>query len=163
MNGQGDGQATTAGAEIQRQRRGRTGPFGGVFKELPAEFRQKLGFGTGNEDIRADGEIETAKAHGTEDVLQGFALAAAAYEFAERGLLVIGEDALKVQVEFHAGDLENVGEEQFGVQAGGFHAFFGEKINAALDGLQNGHWHTIGSKPEVQRGKCDGTSFEGFP
>ena len=67
------------------------------------------------------------------------ALAAAAHEFPEGVLLVVGQDALEVQAQFHARDLEHVGEEKFGMQARGFDAFFGEKINAALDGLQNGH------------------------
>lgn len=153
LNGEGDGDAPAAGAEIKCERRRSAGLFGGLFQELPAEFGEEFGFGPGNEDVAVDGEIEAAKAGGAEDVLQGFALAASAHEFAEGGLLVVGEDALEVQIKLHARDLEQVGEEKLGVQARGLDAFFGEKIDAALDGLQNGHGNTIGFGAEVQRAK----------
>ena len=119
---------------------------------MPAEFSEEFGFGAGNEDVPIDGEVEAAKAGRADDVLQGFALAAATDEFAEGALLVIREGAFEVQVKFHARNLEDVGEEKLGVQARGFGAFFGEKINTALDGLQHGHRHTIGSMAEVPKG-----------
>jgi hypothetical protein len=149
---QGDGQATAAGAEIQPARRSGTSPFRHALEELPAGFGEEFGLRTGNEDITVDDEVKTTKAGGGKDVLQRFAPAAADQEFAEGVLLFSGKNALEIQVQFHAGSLEDMREQQFGVQARGFNAFFGEKINPMLDGLQDGH--------EVNKVKGRGPKFK---
>ena len=72
-------------------------------------------------------------------MLQRFALAAADDEFAEGGEFGVGKGALEVQVELHAGHFQQVGEEEFHLQARRVHAFFGEEIGALGDDFEDGH------------------------
>ena len=47
-------------------------------------------------------------------------------------------------------------EQEFGLQAGGFHAAFAEKFSAFLNGFQNGHGTNLNRKAKVGSGKYAG-------
>ena len=66
-------------------------------------------------------------------MLERFALAAAFHQFAVVICFIRRQGALEIQVQLHARHTEAMGQEQFGLQARGFHAAFGEKIGALLD------------------------------
>ena len=86
-------------------------------------------------------------------MLQRLSLGTALDEFAHLGEFRLGERALEIQIQLEARLAERVGEEQLDLQARGIDAFFGEKIRAALDDIEDGHRIKIGSIREVQRVK----------
>src|SRR6185437_6540069 len=71
--------------------------------------------------------------------LEWLTLGAAFYEIAESGCFAFGQGALEVQVELHARQLENVREEQFGLQSRGLDIFFCQELGAFLNALKDGH------------------------
>ena len=86
-------------------------------------------------------------------MLEGFAVAAAADEFAQVIDFFGGEDALELEVELHARELEDVRQQQLGLEAGRVNALFRQEFGAALNGFKNGHGRKIRAKIEVQRAK----------
>ena len=87
--------------------------------------------------MAVDRDFVTAKGNGAEDVLQGFALAAAFDQFTEPIFLIGGKGALEVQVQLHSGQLEQVRQQQFGLESGRIDPLFGEELGAALNDLEN--------------------------
>jgi hypothetical protein len=79
-------------------------------------------------------------------VLERFAFAAAADEFAEFIGFPGGQGAVEIEVEVHAAQLEEAGEEEFDLEARGIDAFFSEKGGAALNGFKNRHGRKIVGK-----------------
>lgn len=146
FQGEGDGEAAGAGTEVEGG-----GGRGAGGEEGPAGLGEKFGFGPGDEDVAVDGHFVAAKAGGAGDVLEGFAEAAALDEFTKLAGFAGGENALEVEVQFHAGELQEMGEEQLGLQARGLDAFFGEEIGAFLDGFEDGHGSRL--RGEGERGK----------
>jgi hypothetical protein len=53
------------------------------------------------------------------------------------------EHAVEIQIQFHARQLEQMREEQFGLQARGLDIFFGEKFRAFLNRFEDGHQRSI--------------------
>ena len=49
------------------------------------------------------------------------------------------QHALEVQIQFHARQLEQMREQEFGLESRGLDAFFAEKIRALLNCLKDGH------------------------
>ena len=90
-------------------------------------------------------------------MLERFALATALDEFAKAVHFRRGECALEVQIQFHAWQLEQMCEQEFGLQARRLDAFFGEKFRALLDRFENRHamlhlsagTHTVHNEPEI--------------
>jgi len=103
--------------------------------------------------MAVDGDFQAAKAGRADDMLERFALAAAADEFAQIVHFLWGQGALEFEVELHARELEHVRQQEFGMQAGRIDALFREKFGAALNGFENGHGRKIRAKIEVQRAK----------
>ena len=86
-------------------------------------------------------------------MLEGFAVAAAADEFAQVIDFLRREGALELEVELHARELEHMRQQKLGLEAGGINALFRQKFGAALNGFKNGHGRKIRAKIEVQRAK----------
>ena len=95
---------------------------------LDDEFDEGFGVGAGDEDVAGDGEFEGEEPGFSDEVGDGDVVAAAGDEFAEGSELVFGEDGFVLGVQGHAGAFEDVGEEQFGGEAGFVDAFAGEEI-----------------------------------
>ena len=114
----------------------------------PGGFGEQFGFRAGNEGVFVHGHFQTPEIGGADDVLERFALAAALDELAEAIGFPGGQRAVEIEVQLHAGKLEEVGEEEFDLEARGFDAFFGEKIGAALDGFKDRHGRKIRSGGE---------------
>ena len=72
-------------------------------------------------------------------MLEGFARAAAFDEFAQGIGLRGREGAVEIEVQFHARHFEEMGEEEFRLQARGLDIFFAEEIGAFLDRFEDGH------------------------
>ncbi len=89
--------------------------------------------------MAAHGNFQSAKRGGTGDVLKRFVLAAALDEFAQRVRFRRRERALEIQVQFHARQVQEMREQQFGLQARRFDAFFGQKLRTFLNRLEDGH------------------------
>ena len=85
------------------------------------------------------GDFQSAKRSRTGDVLERFVLAAAFDEFAQRVRFRRCERALEIQIQFHARHFEEMREQQFGLQARRFDAFFGQKFRAFLNRFEDGH------------------------
>src|SRR5690606_16190970 len=73
--------------------------------------------GPGHEGAGVAVEFELAELHRAEEVLQGFALAAAERQSPQLSQLGLGEGAVEIEVELHPVDFDDVGEEAFHVQA----------------------------------------------
>ena len=78
-------------------------------------------------------------------------------EFAQRVRFRRGEHALEIQIQFHARQLEQMREQEFGLQARRLDALLGEKFRALLNGFKNRHamFHlsagaqTVHNEPEI--------------
>ena len=108
-------------------------------KETPGQFGKQLGFRARDEHVFIDGDFEAAKGSRPDDVLQGFAGAAPADEFANGADFVRGELAIEVEVEIHARHFEKVREKEFGLQTRRVDALAAEELGAALNDFENGH------------------------
>ena len=73
-------------------------------------------------------------------MLKWFTLSAALDELAEGVEFRLGQIAFKVQVEFHAWELQHVGEQQLCLQTRRVHALLGEKFGTLRDDFENGHF-----------------------
>lgn len=95
-------------------------------------------------------------------MLERFAFAAADDGFAERVGFSGGQGALEIQVEIHARHLEEVGQEQLGLQARGFDAAFGQKIGALLYRFQDGHGRKLCFSCPAKKEKVLDTDFTDY-
>ena len=84
-------------------------------------------------------DFQSAKRSRTGEVLKGFVLAAAFDEFAQRIRFHRGERSFEIQIELHARHLQQVRQQQFGLQARRFDAFFGQEFRAFLNRFEDGH------------------------
>lgn len=135
--GEGEGDGTGAGADVGEVAGGK-GTQG-----LDGQLDEHFGFGAGDEGLGAAGEGEAEEAGVAEDVLEGFALGAAFDQGAEGIEFGGGEDAFELEVELHPGEVEDVGEEGFDLEAGGGDALAGEVVGGAVDQVeefQGGRW-----------------------
>ena len=119
------------------------------------------GFRPRNERVAVHGDFESAKRGRAGDVLQRFALAAAFDEFAQRVRFRRGEHALEIQIQLHARQLEQMREQEFGLQARRFNAFFGEKFRALLNRFENGHADSLNPDGVIKQAER-ATEFSDF-
>ena len=103
-----------------------------------------------------DHQFQAAKRSRADDVLQRFALSPPFDEFSKRVRLRLGQCALEIQVQLHAGHVQQMSEEQFDLQARRVHTLFGEKICAALDDFQDCHADNLRRESGVQSSKLAG-------
>jgi hypothetical protein len=84
-------------------------------------------------------------------MLERLTLTAADDEFTDLSELGIGKLPLEVQVEPQALQFEDMREEEFGLEAGGIHAFLRKKIGTLLDDFQNLHGGSLCGKEAVEQ------------
>ena len=72
-------------------------------------------------------------------MLQRLTLAAALDQVAQAVGLLGGELLFEVEIELEAGQLEQMAEEQFGMETRGFDSFFLKEIRALANHFENGH------------------------
>ena len=80
-------------------------------------------------------------------MLQRLALAAAFNQFTHGAEFRRQQCALEVQIQLHARQLEQVGQQQFRLQPGRINPLFGQELRAALNGFKNRH---------TENGTCKG-------
>ena len=86
-------------------------------------------------------------------MLQRFALSAAFDEFAQRVRFRRGEHALEIQIQVHAGQLEQMREQEFRLQARRINALFGEKFRALLNRFEDGHAASLNQNDVLEQVK----------
>jgi len=91
------------------------------------------------------------------------ARSAAPDEFAQTLHLGGREHAAEVEIKAHARQFQQVGKQQFDIQARRVHTLFGEELRAALDHFKDGHRHTISLNPAMQSSKCRLHNVSGNP
>ena len=125
--------------------------LGRVIEKLPASFREQFRFRPRHEGVAVHGDFIAAKRSRANDVLERFALAAAFDEFAQRVRFRRREHALEVQIQFHARQLEQMREQEFGLQSRRLDIFFAEKIRALLNRLKDGHAEILNWSRPIQK------------
>ena len=78
-------------------------------------------------------------------MLEGFALSAAFNHFPEGVRFCRCERTLEIQIQLHSWHFEQMREKQFGLQARGIHAAFGEEVRTFLNRFQDGHGEILNS------------------
>lgn len=89
-------------------------------------------------------------------MLERFSIAPALDEFPQFFEFSFGENALEVQIQFHAWHLQEMREQQLNLQSRRFDSFLREKFRAALDDFEDGHGARLGFVRPVQKGKMAG-------
>ena len=112
-------------------------------QECPAALGKEFGFRAWDENVAVDGDFQTTKGGRANNELQRLTLAAALNHFPQRLDLLARERPLEVQVKLQAGQLEQVGEQQFRLQARRLDPLPGQKVGAALDSFEDGHFSLI--------------------
>ena len=84
-------------------------------------------------------------------MLERFAIAAAADQFANGIEMGACELLLEVQIQLQTRHAERVGQQQFDLQAGVVHTFPAQKIGAALNDFQDRHHARLGAVDESTR------------
>ena len=96
-------------------------------------------------------------------MLKRFALGTALDEFAKAVHFRRGERALEIQIQLHARQLEQMREQELGLQARRPDAFLREEFRALLDRFENGHARSLNGKHEdFQHRRC-GIFVENMP
>lgn len=110
-----------------------------LLQPRPGLLGQEFGLRTRDKDGAADFQFQAAEGCGAQNMLEGFALAAA---------LNRGPDAVKggrvnwaveLEVELESGDLEGVGQDPFDLESGGLDSAGLEERGATLDHLKDTH------------------------
>ena len=85
-------------------------------------------------------------------MLERFALAARlTNHLAQRIRFRRREHALEIQIQFHSRHFEQMREQQFGLQARRFNAFFGQKIRALLNRFENRHMASLNQNDVLEQ------------
>ena len=108
-------------------------------QERKRPLDEKLGLVTWNEGALVLGEDDPAELNGADNVLEGFACRAAFHERAEAVEIGLGEGAFELDIEIHAAEAEDVGEEEFDIESWGGNARLLEKGRGLLDQFKNCH------------------------
>ena len=137
VDGQGDGQAPAARAEVQRGRRGMEDA--GLLEKFPRAFGQQFRFRAGRQHMGIDAQFQSAKRRRAGDILERLAPSAPLHQRAHGVQLFLRQRALETQVELHARHLERMSQEMLHLQPRRGNPFFGQEIRAALDDFKNGH------------------------
>lgn len=72
-------------------------------------------------------------------MLQRFTLAASLHEPAQPAQFGFRQPAFKLQINLHPWKLQNVRQQQLGLETGRFHPPFGEKVRTLGDDFENRH------------------------
>jgi hypothetical protein len=83
-------------------------------------------------------------------VLKRLALAAAFDKFAQRVGFRRREHALEIKIQLHARQLEQMREEQFGLQSRRLDVFLAEKFRAFLNRFKDGHAEILNLNRPIQ-------------
>ena len=105
----------------------------------PGVLGQQLGFRSGDQNVGGDGDFKTAESGGPQQVLKRLAPAAAADEAAHCFEGRVVEVLFEPEVELEPRDPEDVGKDQFDLQARGLHPAGFEVSSAALDDFEQTH------------------------
>ena len=118
-------------------------------EEAGGVFDEDFGFWARDEGGGAAEEGKARECGGTGEVLKGFASGAAANERAQGFEFGRREVAFKLEIKAEAGEVESVGEEEFGLKAWGGETVTGK---VAGGGFENGkEFHGVGLRLEDRR------------